>query len=109
MKNKFQKRIRCREFDQGQSSSVPDIPLLREDPEATVKYINEFGPEDYKRRQVIRDWRRARKALRRYNGRVKAKLQSHWRGNRQQSDNPRHLISLIHRYDNGNLQVKNHE
>lgn len=68
----------------------------------------EYGQAPHKRRQLVRDWRRARKALRRYDGRVKAKLQSHWRRNRQQSNNPRHLISLIHRYDNGNLQRKNH-
>lgn len=65
----------------------------------------EYEQDTHTRREIIRDWRRARKALRRYDGRVKAKLQSHWRRNRQQSDNPRHLISLIHRYDNGNLQI----
>jgi len=46
----------------------------------------EYGQKTHQRRQVIRDWRRARKALRRYDGRVKAKLQSFWHRNRQQCD-----------------------
>lgn len=53
--------------------------------------------------RLSKDWRRANRTLRRYSGPLRANLVAHWKSSGNAGD-PRHFLSLIHRFDNGKLK-----
>lgn len=56
------------------------------------------------RARHVANWRRARAALRRYEGSVRAGLMAKWHTCRWPGD-PVHLLSILHMYDNGRLDL----
>lgn len=53
--------------------------------------------------RLNKEWRRVNRCLRRYSGPVRATLVAYWKSSGN-AGNPRYLLSIIHRLDNGKLK-----
>lgn len=58
------------------------------------------------RNRQAADWRRARQKLRSYPGPVKAAIKHKWQ-HCEWPANPKYLLSMMHMYDNGRLDIEN--